>query len=112
MADQVAHILSNKEKRNGSEQTNVFNALLDSDLPPEELTLTRLQQEAFTVIGAGFDTTRYALSVAGFHIINTPSIYQRLREELKTAIPDPNNMPSLTDLEQLPWLTACIQECV
>ncbi|KAE8370766.1 cytochrome P450 [Aspergillus caelatus] len=112
MADQVADILSKKEKRNGSEQMNVFNALLDSDLPPEELTLTRLQQEAITVIGAGFDTTRYALSVAGFHIINTPSIYQRLREELKSAIPDPNNMPSLTDLEQLPYLTACIQECV
>ncbi|KAE8355897.1 cytochrome P450 [Aspergillus coremiiformis] len=112
MADQVSEILAKKDTRKSSEPTNVFNALLNSNLPPEELTLTRLQQEAITIIGAGFDTTRYALSVASFHIINTPGIYTRLREELQAAIPDLKNMPSLTDLEKLPYLTACIQECV
>jgi cytochrome P450 len=111
MADQVAHVIANKDKRKASDQKHVFGAILDSDLPPEDLTLPRLQQEAITVIGAGFDTTRYALSVASFHIINTPSIYKRLREELEAAIPDPRNLPSLTELEQLPYLAACIQEC-
>ncbi|KAB8071863.1 cytochrome P450 [Aspergillus leporis] len=112
MADQVAHVIANKDKRKASDQKHVFGAILDSDLPPEDLTLPRLQQEAITVIGAGFDTTRYALSVASFHIINTPSIYKRLREELEAAIPDPRNLPSLTELEQLPYLAACIQECI
>ncbi|KAE8154551.1 cytochrome P450 [Aspergillus avenaceus] len=111
MANQISDILR-KDKEKSFEKKNVFNALLDSDLPPQELTLPRLQQEAITVIGAGFDTTRYALSVASFHIINTPGIYKRLRDELEAAIPDPSNIPSLTELEKLPYLTGCIQECV
>lgn len=94
-----------------SQRKTVFNALLEGGLPPEELTLRRLREEAFTVIGAGFETTRYALAVASYHILSTPSIYKRLREELITAIPDPTNFPPLSELEKLPYLTGCLQEC-
>ncbi|RAH87352.1 cytochrome P450 [Aspergillus japonicus CBS 114.51] len=112
MSSQIAEILAIKAqgKTREADRNTVFAALLDSDLPPEDKSLRRLHHEAFTVIGAGFDTTRFAMTVASYHILSTPSIYHRLREELKAAIPDPTNMPSLQELERLPYLTGCIQE--
>ena len=88
----------------------VFSALLESSLPQEELSVTRLQHEAISVTGAGIETTMRALSVASFHIIANPPVLQRLQEELTTAILDPENPPSLDDLGKLPYLSACIEE--
>lgn len=95
-----------------SEKCNqaVFGALLDSDLPPEELSLTRLQHEAIGLIGAGLETTKRALTVGSFHILDNPTVLTRLREELISAIPNPENPPSLEVYEKLPYLSACIEE--
>lgn len=88
----------------------LFNALLQSDLPPVELSLNRLQNEAISVIGAGVETTKRALSVGSFHLLNTPSALLRLRQELTDFIPDITKPPSLTELEALPYLSACVEE--
>lgn len=112
MRRQISHILENPQlESKDSRRKTVFKALLESDLPPQELSPLRLQHEATTIIGAGVETTRWALSVGCFHILNTPAIFQRLRKELEEAIPDPDEMPSLEKLEQLPYLAACIEEC-
>ncbi|KAI4148930.1 MAG: hypothetical protein LQ340_004868 [Diploschistes diacapsis] len=111
MRRQISHILENPQlESKDSRRKTVFKALLESDLPPQELSPLRLQHEATTIIGAGVETTRWALSVGCFHILNTPAIFQRLRKELEEAIPDPDEMPSLEKLEQLPYLAACIEE--
>lgn len=88
----------------------LFNALLRSDLPPEELSLVRLQHEAMSVVAAGLETTKRALSVASFHLLATPSALLRLTKELTDFIPDITRPPSLTELEALPYLSACIEE--
>lgn len=99
---------------NGAHKTvlhkSVFSSLLASDLPPEELSVTRLRHEAESFIGAGIDTTKSALSLASFHILDNPDMLRRLREELTNAIPDPESPPLLSELEKLPYLTAVIQE--
>lgn len=95
MRSQIVAILNNREQNKEKEsQDTLFNALLKSDLPPEELTLTRLQHEAISLVGAGVETTKWALTVASFHLLNNPPILARLREELAVAIPDPNHMPA------------------
>ncbi|KAJ5691755.1 hypothetical protein N7462_001178 [Penicillium macrosclerotiorum] len=111
MKCQIIGVLADK-KNGGSPKRTVFHALLESDLPPEELSPIRLQHEAISVVGAGIETTKWALSVGSFHIINNPVLYQRLREELEAAIPDPQNIPPLKELERLPYLTSCIQESI
>ena len=88
----------------------VFSSLIASDLPPEELSVTRLQHEAAGIIGAGIETTKSTLVLASFHILDNPDILRRLREELKLAIPNPDSPPSLPELERLPYLTAVIEE--
>ena len=88
----------------------VFNSLLTSDLPPEELSVARLKDEAAGVVGAGIETTKTTLSLASFHILDNPEILRRLQEELTDAIPDVKTPPPLSTLEKLPYLTALIQE--
>lgn len=111
MADQISSILEKRNKFPLDEKSNtVFNAILDSNLPPEEVSLTRLQHEAISVTGAGIETTMRGLSVASFHILDNPPVLQLLQEELEAAIPDVHNPPPLKDLEKLPYLSACIDE--
>ena len=81
-----------------------------SDLPSEELSVTRLQDEAIGIIGAAIGTPKSTLSLASFYILDSPDILHRLREELIHAIPDPKIPPTLPQLERLPYLTAVIQE--
>lgn len=88
----------------------IFHSILHSDLAPEDKSQHRLTDEAVIIVGAGIETTAYALVVGTFHIANTPHIYKRLHTELVQAFPDNNDIPSLLELEKLPYLKACIQE--
>ena len=85
--------------------------MLNSKLPPHELTLDRLHHEAASILGGGIDTTKTALTVASFFIVSNPEIYQRLHQELMEAIPDTSaKPPTLAQLEALPYLNAVVQE--
>jgi cytochrome P450 len=88
----------------------IFTELIHSNLPPQELRLDRLMDEAAGIVGAGIETTKWATVVTFFHIINNPPVLQRLRQDLEKAIPDPAHPPSLVELEQIPYLMACIEE--
>lgn len=91
-------------------QRTIFHELLESDLPAEEKTLERLWQEGQVVVGAGADTTAAALTVITYHILANPHVLAALRTELITALPDPTLPPTLQKVEQLPWLSAVINE--
>ena len=88
----------------------IFHELVKSDLPPEEKTVGRLNDEAQLVVAAGLVTTAWALSVTSFHIVNQPRIFQVLRNELEEAIPDINAPLNWQQVEQLPYLNACMRE--
>lgn len=108
----IKEVFRNRESEKESKATpsTVFEVLLHSKLPPAELTEERLQHEAVSIIGAAFDTTRQALTTTSFHIISNPHVYQRLHQELVEAIPDPEKIPAWEKLQQLPFLSACIEE--
>jgi len=88
----------------------VLSSLIDSNLPAQETTLTRLQHEAAGIVGAGIYTTKSTLCLASFHILDNPVIRHRLQQELETACPDVRRPPVLTELEKLPYLNAVILE--
>lgn len=88
----------------------IFHEILNSKLPPEEKTSTRLWQDGQVTVIAGTLTTAWALSVMAYHLLTIPSVLKKLKVELATAIPDPSVSLPLSALEQLPYLTACIQE--
>jgi cytochrome P450 len=88
----------------------IFHELLNSDLPSQEKSVDRLGDEAQLMIGAGLETTAWALTVTSFHLINNPTILKKLRAELEATIPNPTVKVDSLSLEKLPYLSACIQE--
>ncbi len=100
-----------KNATKSSSQTTIFHTLLESNLPPSEKTTTRLTDEGVTVLGAGSHTVAWTLTVGTFHILSTPSILSKLKEELSTIKRNGETLASvLTQLEKLPYLTAVIKE--
>jgi cytochrome P450 len=95
-----------------SSHPTVFQELISGSLPASEKETLRLQDEAQLVVAAGVTTTGWALSTAAFHIIDNPPIFEKLRKELESAIPDPSAPLNWTELEKLPYLTGCVRESV
>ncbi|OAX85369.1 hypothetical protein ACJ72_00258 [Emergomyces africanus] len=111
LSQQVEDIRDGKDKsyENAGHRT-LIHELLESKLPPNELRRDRLRDEAFSVVTAGSGTTAFTLQGTAYHIAANQTIRQRLYDELTVAIPDPSDPPSLHQLEQLPYLSAVVNE--
>ncbi|KAK4497348.1 hypothetical protein PRZ48_011799 [Zasmidium cellare] len=105
--DTVRPILNGESEKN---QHSIFHTLRDSDIPPQEKTLRRLSDEGEIFTGAGSETTAKASTTILYYLITYPECLAKLKEELRNAMPDPSILVSWTQLEQLPYLSAVIQE--
>jgi cytochrome P450 len=73
----------------------------------------RLEQEAMTLIGAGTETTGSTLSMTTFHLLANPSKLEKLKVELSALqLENATDIMSYRQLESLPYLVACIKECL
>jgi cytochrome P450 len=99
-----------KDKFAEKANPTIFHELLEGDLPASEKSVERLVQEGNVLIGAGTETTAWCLSVITYHLLSQPPLLKKLQDELRAAIPDPNQLVRLETLESLPYLKACIQE--
>jgi cytochrome P450 len=100
---QVEAILENS--RQGKKATGtIFQAVLDSDLPDEEKTADRLQDEGQTLVGAGSETTAKTLSIITFYLLQDKTQLQKLRDELASVPLKPEGGSLLSHLEGLPYL--------
>ncbi|KAK6213607.1 cytochrome P450 [Colletotrichum tabaci] len=91
----------------------LFDHIVNSDLPESEKSVERLASEAQVVMGAGTVTTARTMDYLAVHILLNDHIHNRLREELKGPMKDfPEVIPSLAELERLPFLQACIKEAL
>ncbi|KAL4746350.1 hypothetical protein BDW72DRAFT_207408 [Aspergillus terricola var. indicus] len=93
-------------------KTTMFHALTAPDVPPEERTLQRLQDEGLVLFAAGTETTATSLGVALFHILNNKEIHRKLRSELDQELPTPQAGATWRQLEKLPYLNAIIHEAL
>ena len=68
-------------------RTVTFDLLLEDNLEEghQGLNLEQLIDEALIFITAGTDTTSFGLSAATFYILHTPSVLQKLQEELQSV---------------------------
>ncbi|GAB1208252.1 hypothetical protein APSETT445_006993 [Aspergillus pseudonomiae] len=104
--------LQQKESGNPPEKMTMFHALTAPEVPPEERSLQRLEDEGLVLFAAGTETTATTLSIALFYILNDKSVHSKLREELDQAIPTAHHPTTWRELEKLPYLTAVIQEAL
>ncbi|KAL2041006.1 hypothetical protein N7G274_006464 [Stereocaulon virgatum] len=90
---------------------SLFRHIVNSDMPESELSTERLSKEAQVLLGAGTASTARTLDFLSYHILSKIHIRQRLMEELTGIMAEyPQSVPSLTQLEKLPYLQAVIKE--
>jgi cytochrome P450 len=90
----------------------IFYEIIHSELPPSEKTPNRLKEEAAAILGAGAATTAWTLTVAMYHLTVQPQKMRRLRDEIKSIMPDLHQPAKLQQLEKLPYLTSVIMEAL
>lgn len=89
----------------------IFHELINSPhLPPAEKETIRVIQEAGAMVGAGGESTTQVLTTMAFCLIASPEKLARLREELRTLMPNPKSpVPSLRQLEKLSYLVRSLR---
>lgn len=89
----------------------IFAQILSTDLPEHELSDQRLIDEGVLIATAGSETTAWAITITTYHLMKSPAVLQRMRQELGTvAIPPGDPVAPWTALEHLPYTTAVIKE--
>jgi cytochrome P450 len=89
----------------------LFRHLVNSDLPPSELTDERLSKEAQVLIGSGTITTAGTMGFICYYIMADPAIRKRLGEELKDVMEGyPEKKPTWAQLEKVEYFQAIIKE--
>lgn len=108
---QVQSILSYHDETGSKSRSTVFHSLRDDDgLPLSEKSLPRLVMEAQSLVGAGTLTSTHMLSMTTYHVLMNPPILSKLMAQLEQALPDASTPCSLQKLEQIPYLSAVINE--
>ncbi|GAM33997.1 hypothetical protein TCE0_013f01297 [Talaromyces pinophilus] len=110
---QVDTIIGNNHSGSKAHGT-IFQALLDSDLPPEEKSADRLQDEAQTLVGAGSETTAKTLTIVTFYLLQNKQMLETLRQELSTVDLKSSHSAQdvLSEVERLPYMNAVISEAL
>ncbi|KAF1949228.1 putative P450 monooxygenase [Byssothecium circinans] len=115
--EQTTALLKETDRKNAtgeSDHPTILDSILSSSaLPALELTTTRLEDEAFTLLGAGTITTAHTLTTILYYILATPTIKHRLEAELSELhATSSHNMTTLDlkSLEHRPYLSAVISE--
>jgi cytochrome P450 len=108
----VEQARSTKEADAGGEEPTVIEALLDSDLPPEEKTTERLTSEAIAVVLGGTHSISKVLTIATYHLLTNQGQLDRLVTELRTVVEDETHLPPWSTLEKLPYLRGVILEAL
>lgn len=89
-------------------QRSVFHDILSSSkIPQIEKSPARLQSEGTMLVLAGTESTAKLLSTTHYHLLANPTMLSRVRTELS---PLSTSTVSATDLQRLPYLSACISE--
>lgn len=111
--------LAKREKAaQGSKDTSMaggrptlFRHLVNSDLPPSELTEQRLSREAQVLIGSGTITTAGTMNFICYYILANPAIRKRVEDELRPVMEGyPQKKATWLQLERLPYFQALIKE--
>jgi cytochrome P450 len=114
LGKQVQDVIADPDSLKEAPHPTIYHRLLDPDAHKGHPIpdATALYEEAQTMMFAGGVTVGDTLMTGHFHILDQPSLYERLRAEVLTVWPKIDSPPTLEVLEGLPVLTATIKEAL
>ncbi|KAH8896133.1 putative cytochrome P450 [Thozetella sp. PMI_491] len=96
---------------NSGRPSTLIQHLLASDMPESEKATSRLLGEFIAILSGGTMTTARALSTITYFVLANPSIATKLAASLEGPMSKyPETTPRWAELENIPYLRACIQE--
>ena len=103
---QIAYL----QQRSPSEEEihTVFDINLNPNLEKGQFTPTtnEMAADALTLLVGGTHTTSSAMVVTIWALLNNPQVMQRLKTELKAAMPRRDDVMDWAELEKLPYLVS------
>lgn len=102
-----------KHNKNETEEVekshpSIFKELLNSNLLPAEKSLRRLNDEAIVLVPAAMENLKNTVASTVFYVLSNATMLHRLKAEILEAWLEIATVPSLRELERLPYLTAII----
>ncbi|KAI9778810.1 MAG: hypothetical protein M1839_007900 [Geoglossum umbratile] len=93
-------------KEKPTARVTIFHELLRQDAEEGHVVFSvdDLVDEAFSIVGAGSETTGNTLEIAIYYVLSNDGIYGKLTAELKESFPDPCLTLDFVTLEKLPYL--------
>ncbi|OCH95943.1 cytochrome P450 [Obba rivulosa] len=111
LLEKLAGKLIDVRQKNPTDQTDIASFLLgENDEKRPKLNQKDLRIDALFAIQAGSDTTAGVLIYLFYFLLTEKDAYNRLREELDNAFPDPDAPLDLATLDSLPYLNAVLDE--
>jgi cytochrome P450 len=109
--DDVVWELIDERRAQPSDTDDLLNLLLSTrDEDGELLPLKRVRDEVTTFMLAGHETTANALSWMWYLLALNPDARDRMLAEIDEVLE--NRRPTVEDIPNLPWTTACFQEAM
>ena len=86
----------------------MFDISLRPNREKEQFTPTvdEMAADAFTLLNAGTNTMSHTMVLIAWALVEKPQMMQRLKAELKVAMPDRNDTVDWDRLEGLPYLVS------
>ena len=109
---QVSEVVENPESLEKTSHPITYHRLLDSEANKATgIPLAgSLYEEAQALLFGGSESSGNTCTIGLFHALQDPEILRKLKSELSGSWPRLMDMPSLEELEKLPYLTAFIKE--
>jgi len=102
-----------RKYKNGDQLDDFFSCLMTGKAGiPNNLEWGEIVSEFSVIINAGADTTAIALSNIIELLIRHPERLQRLRAEINEALSPEEFVAPYDSVKDLPFLKACIDECL
>ncbi|KAK5996854.1 N-acetyltryptophan 6-hydroxylase ivoC [Cladobotryum mycophilum] len=97
-----------------SSQATIFHEVINNpNVPESEKLPKRLWQDGYVVVVAGTLTTADALSWSVYAMLTNPESFRKLKDELLAVMPHATSpVPTVDELEKLPYLVAVIAEAL
>lgn len=106
-----------KKVREGSAKAEDGRTILMQEYLKNENLLTKdksydaVKQAVLMMVGAGMETTGYALSMASYQLLRHAVLLKEVKAEIASVWPaDQEDIPAWSTLEKLPLLTAVLKE--
>ncbi|KAI9736703.1 MAG: hypothetical protein M1834_000907 [Cirrosporium novae-zelandiae] len=109
--------LTETKEIEGKQRSDLLSMFLKAQKDhPDFMTDPRVLTLAVSMAFAGSDTTAISLSSVFYYLLKNPRCYQKLQQEIATAVEDgkiedrPNGLITWAESQKLPYLDACIKE--